>query len=705
MASTARTDELKKKFDENPRRYFAPLANEFRKMGELDQAIMICEEFLPQQPGHMSGHIVYGQALFESGKMPEARVVFETALGLDPENLIALRHLGDICRNEGDFEGARRWYDRVLEADPRNEEIQGLLASLDAAPAAESDAKPARTTKEMVMPPAVPALPSLRQAPPPEMTPIDLDMSGMDVGPPETQPESPAPTVSAEKAPSLDESFETISLDAAPPAALAPAAPAAAWENSEPEAPIARAEGLEPAEFEIPQAPMARAEGLEPSEFEAPTISGPRAEGLELTPFDSPRPAPPASSLPDLEPTAVEAPLSGMSADLKTNDGLALRPHGDALDESALITEHSALDTSDAPDSTLAVGEDDADAAPDPAAVEAAATSGLPMMELSPSVIAAEAVLIETGSSLDSADSPTDTDDDATPELAPTAAAPFVTETMAELYVTQGFRDRALSVYQQLSDAAPDDARLRAKVADLQPQRTAVEFGPTVREFFARIAGLRPGDRGAAAVPPSKDDFAAFDVTELVAEPAAPAPAVSAAPAPAASPAASAAPASAAAQTLATAGVAMSSGAERGAAAQGGVAPPGTIDALFGNRSVGKSDDSAAAALAQAFSGSIPVVPASMTGRPARPGSGELSLDSVFRDGPARAPRASQSFSFDQFFSESAVTAPAAAPPVAKTAPVETAEPAQPGEQGEPAERGADDIQQFNSWLQGLKQK
>jgi hypothetical protein len=25
--------------------------------------------------------------------------------------------------------------------------------------------------------------------------------------------------------------------------------------------------------------------------------------------------------------------------------------------------------------------------------------------------------------------------------------------------------------------------------------------------------------------------------------------------------------------------------------------------------------------------------------------------------------------------------------------------------QGEPAERGADDIQQFNSWLQGLKQK
>ena len=141
MATSARIDELLKKFEENPRRYFAPLANEYRKAGDPERAVAICEEHLPQQPGHMSGHIVYGQALFELGRYDEARQVFETALSLDPENLIALRHLGDIARMAGDAHSARIWYQRVLEADPRNEEIAQLMMTLLSTPIA-TDAIP-----------------------------------------------------------------------------------------------------------------------------------------------------------------------------------------------------------------------------------------------------------------------------------------------------------------------------------------------------------------------------------------------------------------------------------------------------------------------------------------------------------------------------------------------------------------------------------
>lgn len=130
MSTAARIEELRRKFEENPRRYFAPLANELRKAGELAQAIALCREHLPKQPGHMSGYIVFGQALYESESLSEARAVFEQALGLDPENLIALRHLGDIARRQGDPVAARRWYERVLDADPRNDDIAAQLATL-----------------------------------------------------------------------------------------------------------------------------------------------------------------------------------------------------------------------------------------------------------------------------------------------------------------------------------------------------------------------------------------------------------------------------------------------------------------------------------------------------------------------------------------------------------------------------------------------
>src|SRR3954468_8002551 len=163
MSSSARIDELRKKFDENPRRYFAPLANEYRKVGDFDQAIFICQEYLPQQPGHMSGHIVFGQALFEAKRLPEAKTVFETALSLDPENLIALRHLADISRDLGDAQAAKGWYERVLQADPRNEEVVAIMAQLGSGgpPAVVAAEAPAPT------PAAAPPTPKAAPAPAP----------------------------------------------------------------------------------------------------------------------------------------------------------------------------------------------------------------------------------------------------------------------------------------------------------------------------------------------------------------------------------------------------------------------------------------------------------------------------------------------------------------------------------------------------------
>jgi tetratricopeptide (TPR) repeat protein len=130
MAPGSRLQELTAKYMQNPRRFFVPLANEYRIAGDLDRAIALCREHLPAQPGHMSGHIVLGRAYFEKGDHDAARDVFLTSVALDDENLIALRHLGDIARLRSESTEARGWYARVLDADPENGEIERLLREL-----------------------------------------------------------------------------------------------------------------------------------------------------------------------------------------------------------------------------------------------------------------------------------------------------------------------------------------------------------------------------------------------------------------------------------------------------------------------------------------------------------------------------------------------------------------------------------------------
>ena len=68
----------------------------------------------------------------------------------------------------------------------------------------------------------------------------------------------------------------------------------------------------------------------------------------------------------------------------------------------------------------------------------------------------------------------------------------------------------------------------------------------------------------------------------------------------------------------------------------------------------------------------------------------------MFRDGGARGPRNSQGFSFDQFFSQN---------PEGESTGGSTRASQELHAEGEPAEKSADDIEQFNSWLQGLKNR
>src|SRR5437868_2967076 len=360
-----RLRELQEKFEENPRRYFAPLANEYRKGGQPKRAIEICRAQLAQMPGHMSGQIVFGQALYEAGEFEEARKVFETALTLDPENLIGLRSLGDMSLQSGNMEEARRWYTRLLDADPKDTAVIALVSEIDAS----AEAAPIPT------PQSVP----IDEDAGDQQIPFIADAEGTPIEP-ELYPEAAAAGQAAEPAPppGLERHYpEPVRL-------IEPLAPTprtlAAIEN---EIPLGT-EGLHSA---IPQPdPTA---GLH-SVLEPKQPAG--AEGLQAKAKAAPQGAEGLKGKPPINPLAAKP--AGQSEEETPLDNWTPPPSANVHDTAAAGKEEKMF------------------SGPGP--------------------------------------------------------EPFVNETMAQLYLQQGYRQLALKVFYQLAEARPNDQGLKDRIAEIE---------------------------------------------------------------------------------------------------------------------------------------------------------------------------------------------------------------------------------------------
>jgi tetratricopeptide (TPR) repeat protein len=344
-----RLRELQEKFEENPRRYFAPLANEYRKGGQHKRAIEICRAHLAQMPGHMSGQIVFGQALFEAGEWEEARTVFGRALALDPENLIALRSLGDMSLQAGHTVDARNWYMRLLDADPKDAAVIALVTEIDAAP--EAAASPA-----------------------PEV------ITGVEPGRGDQQ----IATVTEEAI----QVFES-------PVELAESAPAQT--SADVEEPL----------------------GLE-RHYPAESVEEARPE-------------------PTFDETALA--MEGVTS--------SRQDEGDALSSTRVDAEAVSSRRDEA--AAAKSRQDDADALD-----SWTPPAGAPVQEQAASAAEAEPSPAGRGAA----------SDDRT--FTGASAQPFVNETMAQLYLQQGYRQLALKVYRQLSASRPHDQALKDRIAEIE---------------------------------------------------------------------------------------------------------------------------------------------------------------------------------------------------------------------------------------------
>lgn len=296
------------------------------------------------------------------------------------------------------------------------------------------------------------------------------------------------------------------------------------------------------------------------------------------------------------------------------------------------------------------------------------------------------------------------------------AHSAFATETMAELYLQQGFREKALAIYRQLAEQRPGDQALRERIARLE-ESTGGDVQPagrTVRAFFGALAWRRPPAAHAAWAEPAADEEALAGRDEATpsavvdgyeswqgAEAAAPS---------------DPEPAMREAEDIAPESVGFVEPAAEVSAAPSDAGWPkpapaaeGGLDELFAGRDVAPADDAAAATLAGAYSEESISGSSGIAGHPARAATDELSLDDVFGaergDDAARRPAAD--LSFDDFFARRDGTTPTDGERGGDEPPGSSESP-RAGSTGRAGDGSGDasheqDLELFHAWLDGLK--
>jgi tetratricopeptide (TPR) repeat protein len=124
--------EYLRRFQEDPTsRVFAPLAEAYRRLGRLDDAIAICLEGLGHHPDFHGGRVVLAKCYLAKKQVQEARGELERVVRAVPENLLGQRLLGDIYLELGNKAGALHCYKMALLLAPADVALAEKVHSLE----------------------------------------------------------------------------------------------------------------------------------------------------------------------------------------------------------------------------------------------------------------------------------------------------------------------------------------------------------------------------------------------------------------------------------------------------------------------------------------------------------------------------------------------------------------------------------------------
>src|SRR5215471_7130331 len=151
-AAEGRIRDLKRRLELEPAsRLFVAMAEEYRKTGQLADALSTLQRGLLAHPGYLSAHVALGRAYLESGQITEAIATFSKVLANDPGNLVSAKSLADIYLSRGDSVEAIKKY-KLYRALAGDRSVDAVIERLEM----ELAPPPPPSLKEDVPPPPPP---------------------------------------------------------------------------------------------------------------------------------------------------------------------------------------------------------------------------------------------------------------------------------------------------------------------------------------------------------------------------------------------------------------------------------------------------------------------------------------------------------------------------------------------------------------------
>lgn len=130
---TSEIVKLTERIAKDPKsKLFVPLAEEYKKIGDIEMSIHVLTEGLKNNPGYVTARSFLGKLLIEKGDYPAAQKEFEEVVKAIPDNLMAQRKLGDLHALQNRTADAVKQYKIVLTMNPKNSETAMLIAEAEA---------------------------------------------------------------------------------------------------------------------------------------------------------------------------------------------------------------------------------------------------------------------------------------------------------------------------------------------------------------------------------------------------------------------------------------------------------------------------------------------------------------------------------------------------------------------------------------------